>query len=117
MPPLEGARAMLSWEEDVEAAALYEQGWTITAIANHLGRDRKTIRAYVAGQRVPGQRRAAAPDAFAPFVDYCRTRLGEDRHVWTSSIARVVGDRAEGLRTRCGPARSVWLCKRSIYPF
>jgi IS30 family transposase len=35
---------MLSLEEDVEAQALRDQGWTISAIARHLGRDRKTIR-------------------------------------------------------------------------
>ena len=40
---------MLSPEEDVEAQALKKQGWTISAIARHLDRDRKTIRAYVNG--------------------------------------------------------------------
>src|SRR6266508_1990129 len=45
---------MLTWEEDVEAAALRAQGWTIAAIARHLGRDRKTIRAYLDGDRTPG---------------------------------------------------------------
>src|SRR6266545_1621596 len=40
---------MLTWEEDVEAAALRAQGWTIAAIARHLGRDRKTIRATWTG--------------------------------------------------------------------
>jgi transposase len=37
---------MLTREEDVDAHALRRQGWTISAIARHLGRDRKTIRAY-----------------------------------------------------------------------
>ncbi len=40
---------MLAREEDVEAQALRAQGWSISAIARHLGRDRKTVRAYVAG--------------------------------------------------------------------
>jgi hypothetical protein len=31
------------------------QGWSISAIARHLGRDRKTIRAYLDGERTPGQ--------------------------------------------------------------
>jgi hypothetical protein len=42
---------MLSVGEDVEADALSKRGWTISAIARHLGRDRKTARtrtAYVA---------------------------------------------------------------------
>ena len=35
---------MLTQEEDVEIHALRKQGWTISAIARHTGRDRKTIR-------------------------------------------------------------------------
>ena len=38
-------RTVLTQEEDVEASALHKQGWSISAIARHLGRDRKTIRA------------------------------------------------------------------------
>jgi transcriptional regulator len=34
---------MLTWENNVEATALRRQGWTISAIARHLGHDRKTI--------------------------------------------------------------------------
>ena len=46
---------MLTWENDVEATALRSQGWTISAIARHLGHDRKPIRDYLDGKRVPGQ--------------------------------------------------------------
>ena len=42
---------MLTREEDVDAHALRKQGWTISAIARHLGRDRKTVRAYLNGNR------------------------------------------------------------------
>src|SRR6266511_1420036 len=66
---------MLTWEEDVEAAALRAQGWTIAAIARHLGRD-----------RTPGQRRSSRPDPFAPFADYVAARLAEDRHVWATAL-------------------------------
>ena len=38
---------MLTREEDVDAHALRRQGWTISAIARHLGHDRKTIRSYL----------------------------------------------------------------------
>ncbi|MET8997112.1 helix-turn-helix domain-containing protein [Amycolatopsis sp. Hca4] len=41
--------------EDVEAQARCEQGWSIGAIARHLGRDRKTIRRYLSGERAPDQ--------------------------------------------------------------
>jgi predicted transcriptional regulator len=45
---------MITREDDVEAHALVKQGWTVSAIARHLGRDRKTVRAYLNGQREPG---------------------------------------------------------------
>ena len=77
---------MLTWEEDVEAAALRAQGWSISAIARHLGRDRKTIRAYLDGERMPGQRRSSRPDPFASFADYVTARLAEDRHVWATAL-------------------------------
>jgi hypothetical protein len=41
---------MLTQEEDMEIAALRGRGWSVSAIARHTGRDRKTIRAYLAGQ-------------------------------------------------------------------
>ena len=47
---------MLTWEDDVQAQALRTQGWSISAIARHLGRDRKTIRDYLTGRRTPGER-------------------------------------------------------------
>ncbi|MFB7600020.1 hypothetical protein [Streptomyces sp. NPDC056160] len=74
---------MLTREEDVDAHALRRQGWTISAIARHLGRDRKAIRAYLNGDQVPGQRRQS-PDAFVPFLQYCRQRLADDPHLWAS---------------------------------
>jgi transposase len=106
---------MLTWEEDVEAHALRARGWSISAIAGHLGRDRKTIRAYLSGARVPGARRPAGPDALEPFVAYLERRFGEDPHVWASalfdevvalgfdrsypSFTRLL--RARGLRPHC----------------
>jgi len=110
---------MLSREDDVEAHALRKQGWTISAIARHLGRDRKTVRAYLSGERVPGQRKAAGPDVFIEYAEYARLRLAEDPHVWAttlfdelvalgyrggySSFTRAV--RARGLRPACEPCR------------
>ena len=40
---------MFTMEEDVEAHALWRRGWSISAIARHLDRDRKTIRGYLSG--------------------------------------------------------------------
>nr|WP_228535577.1 hypothetical protein [Nocardia sp. BSTN01] len=50
----EGRLWMLSLEGDVEVHALRDQGWSISAIARHTGLDRKTVRAYLNGERVPG---------------------------------------------------------------
>jgi transposase len=77
---------MLTREDDVDACALHRQGWTISAIARHLGHDRKTIRAYVTGRRTAGARARAAGDSFGPFVDYAAARLGEDPHLWASTL-------------------------------
>jgi len=51
---------MISQEEDVEAHALRRQGWTVSVLSRHLGRDLKTIRAYLNGDREPGVRRQPA---------------------------------------------------------
>ena len=77
---------MLTREEDIDAHALRRQGWTISAIAKHLGRDRKTIRAYLADERVAGERKPAGPDPFESYVDYVRARLTEDPHLWAVTL-------------------------------
>src|SRR5665647_1609842 len=56
---------MLTREDDIDVHALRRQGWTITAIARHLGRDRKTIRAYLAGDREAGVRARSTPGPIA----------------------------------------------------
>lgn len=84
---------MLTWEQDVEAHALQSQGWNISQIARHLGRDRKTIRAYLAGERTPGVRAPAGPDPFDEIADYIGQRLSDDPHVWASALF----DEAVGL--------------------
>ncbi|MGH3524862.1 MAG: Mu transposase domain-containing protein, partial [Mycobacterium sp.] len=77
---------MLTWENCVEAQALRIKGWSITAIAAHLGHDRKTIRAYLNGEREPGERSPARPEAMAEFLDYCRQRLVDDPHLWLTTL-------------------------------
>ena len=105
---------MLTREDDVDAHALRANGWTISAIARHLGHDRKTIRAYLNG-RVAGQRARSSADPFEPFIDYTRARLGEDPHLWASTLLDELTDlgfaqsyatltrqiRARGLRPTC----------------
>ena len=77
---------MLTHGEDVEAHALRSRGWTISAIARHLGRDRKTVRAYINGERVPGVRARSAPDPLEPFKKYLAARFVDDPHVWASAL-------------------------------
>lgn len=79
---------MLTWENDVEATALRKQGWTISAIARHLGRDRKTVRDYLAGKRVPGQRASSRVDPFEAFAEYIKIRLTDDPHLWATALVR-----------------------------
>jgi len=45
---------MLTQGESVEAHALRERGWSVSAIARHLGKDRKTVRAYLSGKTGAG---------------------------------------------------------------
>ncbi len=101
---------MLTREDDIDVHALRRQGWTISAIARHLGRDRKTIRAYLNGRQA-GVRAPAGPDPFDPFVDYCRARLAEDPHLWAMTLFdEVTGlgyDRASSTFTRQLRAREL----------
>ena len=112
---------MISPEEDVEANALRQRGWTISAIARHLNRSRPTIRAYLAGDRQPGVRRGSAPDLFAPVSPYVEERLREDPHVWASTLYDEVCElgyprsyqrfthelRTHRLRPHCEPCSGV----------
>jgi transposase len=111
---------MLLWEEDVQAHALRRQGWSISAIAKHLGRDRKTIRSYLRGERTPGVRARHKPDSFEPFANYCRLRLEGDPHLWATTLFDEVGElgypgsypsftralRSGRLRPHCEPCQA-----------
>jgi transposase len=80
---------MLTREEDIDAHALRKRGWTISAIARHLDRDRKTVRAYLSGDRTPGVRTSTAPDWFAPFAVYLAARCFAPGLMETSKPGRT----------------------------
>ncbi len=112
---------MLTQGEDVEVQALASRGWSVSAIARHLDRDRKTVRAYVRGERQAGVRASAAPDPLAPFAAYLAARFADDPHIWATalydevvplgyplsyvSFARQL--RLAGLRPHCEPCAGV----------
>src|SRR5665811_129927 len=77
---------MLTREDDIDVHALRRQGWTISAIARHLGRDRKTIRAYLAGREAGVRAPRSLLDLFEVFAPYCAQRLGDDPHLWASTL-------------------------------
>lgn len=87
---------MITQEQDVEIHALKKQGWSITAIANHVGVDRKTVRAYLNGEREPGVRRRSDEDPFDRIEPYVRQRLVEDPHLRATVLFGEVQDLAGG---------------------
>ncbi len=109
---------MLTREDDIDVHALRRQGWTISAIARHLGKDRKTIRAYLSG-REAGVRATSRADRFDPFAAYCAQRLKDDPHLWASTLFDELLElgydrsyptmtrqlRARGVRPACEPCR------------
>lgn len=74
---------MLTQEDDVEIHALARRGWSVSAIARHTGRDRKTVRKYLAG---PGPSRELAPSCLEPFRGYLEARFEDDAHVFASVL-------------------------------
>ena len=108
---------MLTPEEDVEITSLRKRGWSISAIARHVGHDRKTVRAYLLREREAGVRARREPDAFDRFEPYVRQRLAEDQHVWATTLFDEVAAlgyarsyqsftrqlRARQLRPHCEP--------------
>jgi transposase len=88
---------MLTQGEDVEVHALARRGWSVSAIARHLGRDRKTVRAYLTGKRQPGRRTAAKPDPLAPFAGYLAARFADDPHLWATALYDEVARLGYGL--------------------
>ena len=104
----------------MEITSLRKRGWSISAIARHIGRDRKTVRAYLSGAREAGVRVRSEPDLFDRFEPYVRQRLCDDIHVRASVLfAEVVALgyrrayptftrqlRDRGLRPHCEPCAS-----------
>ena len=109
---MEAPEGMLTEEDDVEICALARGGWSVSAIARHTGRDRKTVRKYLAG---PAAQREPPASCLQPFRDYVIARFVDDAHVDGTVLYREVLDlgfdrsyvtfvrqlRLLGLRPRC----------------
>lgn len=119
---------MLAWETVVEAQALRSQGWSVSAIARHLGVSRVTVRRYLNGEGTPGQRARALPDPFEEFSEYCRLRLVDDPHLWGTTLFEEIAAlgyggsypsftravRTRGLRPVCEVCRQRALRDRAV---
>ena len=77
---------MLSGEDVVEIVALHRRGWSVSAIARHTGRDRKTVRAWLRGERDREARQRPGP--LEPFSAYVAQRLGDDPHLDATVLLR-----------------------------
>lgn len=76
---------MLSREDVVEIVALYRRGWSVSAIARHTGRDRKTVRAWLRGERA---RRPRAASVLEPYRAYIERRFADDPHLDATVLLR-----------------------------
>ena len=77
---------MLTREDVVEIVALHRRGWSVSAIARHTGRDRKTVRAWLSGGRDCEARRKPSP--LEPFRAFVGQRLGDDPHLDATVLLR-----------------------------
>ena len=77
---------MITLEEQVLVTAMRTRGWSISAIARHLGKDRKTIRSYLK-KEAAGEDSAlrARPAGYSPpietYLGYLAARFVDDPHV------------------------------------
>ncbi|MGO9753117.1 MAG: IS21 family transposase [Solirubrobacteraceae bacterium] len=97
----------------MEIHALARRGWSVSAIARHTGRDRKTIAKYLA-EKAPAREPAAS--CLEPFRPYLVARFSDDAHVLASTLHSELVElgfdrsyptlvreiRGLGLRPECG---------------
>jgi transposase len=83
---------MLTEEDDVEIHALAARGWSVSAISRHTGRDRKTVRKYLAAPRGALLGREPAPSCLGPFRAYIEARFGDDAHLEATVLHRELVD-------------------------
>jgi hypothetical protein len=81
---------MLPRERAEKILTLGAAGWSVSAIAAHLGHSEPTIRDYLNGRRTPGIR-APRPSLLSDLIaSYCRQRFAEDPHLRPSTLFNEV---------------------------
>jgi hypothetical protein len=81
---------MLPRDRAEKILTLGAAGWTVPAIAAHLGHSEPTIRDYLTGRKTPGVR-APRPSLLTDlFASYCRQRFAEDPHLRPSTLFNEV---------------------------
>jgi hypothetical protein len=81
---------MLTQENDVEIHALHARGWNQSAISRHTGRDRKTVRKYLATGEGPVRERAAS--CLEPWRAYIAARFVDDPHLPAVTLLEELAD-------------------------
>ena len=97
---------MITQEEDMEVHALKKQGWSLSAIARHTGLDRKTVRAYLNGEREVGVRKRSEGDV-DPFD---RIEISVTAGIGEDAALSVRDELPEVAPVR----RTGWLCSESV---
>jgi transposase len=82
---------MLCWEEFVELRNLHERGWSVSAIARHLGKDRKTVRRYLTDPNARPGVREPTGKLIEPYADYVQARLEDNPHLAGTVLDRELG--------------------------
>jgi hypothetical protein len=80
---------MLTQENEMEIHALAARGWSVSAIARHTGRDRKTVRKYLTAER---PRREPPPSCLEPYLEYITARFVDDAHLQAKVLHRELRD-------------------------
>ncbi|MCA1697392.1 MAG: IS21 family transposase [Actinobacteria bacterium] len=76
----------------MEIHALAARGWSVSAISRHTGRDRKTVRRYLAAPRGALLGRDQAPSCLEPFGAYIEARFDDDAHLEATVLHRELVD-------------------------
>lgn len=83
---------MLSWEEYVELTNMRRRGMPISAIARHVGMDRKTIRKYLNNPDLKPGERKQSPKLVGPYLHYVEARLEDNHHVAGTVLLRELAE-------------------------